>query len=105
MAATHATSRRMDTGRVTALGQGRRIERIFQYLYRRFVRPTVAMTSHLFESLDYLYVPAPDVEAAERFYTVTIGGELRWRRRSNISIHRRRACASWSLRRRAEPRV
>ena len=32
-----------------------------------------------FESLDYIYVPAPDFEAAVRFYTVTIGGELRWR--------------------------
>ena len=32
-----------------------------------------------FESLDYLYVPAPDFEAAVRFYTATIGGELRWR--------------------------
>ena len=33
----------------------------------------------VFESLDYIYVPAPDFEAAVRFYTVTIGGELRWR--------------------------
>ncbi len=32
-----------------------------------------------FESLDYIYVPAPDFEAAVRFYTATIGGELRWR--------------------------
>jgi predicted enzyme related to lactoylglutathione lyase len=32
-----------------------------------------------FESLDYLYIPAPDFDAAVRFYTVTIGGELRWR--------------------------
>ena len=32
-----------------------------------------------FESLDYIYVPAPDFEAAVRFYTVTIGGALRWR--------------------------
>jgi predicted enzyme related to lactoylglutathione lyase len=32
-----------------------------------------------FESLDYLYVPAPDFESAVRFYTVTLGGELRWR--------------------------
>jgi catechol 2,3-dioxygenase-like lactoylglutathione lyase family enzyme len=31
------------------------------------------------DSLDYLYVPAPDVEAAVRFYTVALGGELRWR--------------------------
>ena len=33
----------------------------------------------VFESLDYIYTPAPDFEAAVRFYTVTIGGELRWR--------------------------
>jgi predicted enzyme related to lactoylglutathione lyase len=33
----------------------------------------------VFESLDYIYVPAPDFEAAVRFYTLTIGGELRWR--------------------------
>ena len=32
-----------------------------------------------FESLDYIYVPAPDVDAAVRFYTSTLGGELRWR--------------------------
>jgi predicted enzyme related to lactoylglutathione lyase len=32
-----------------------------------------------FESLDYVYTPAPDFEAALRFYTTTLGGELRWR--------------------------
>jgi predicted enzyme related to lactoylglutathione lyase len=32
-----------------------------------------------FESLDYIYVPAPDFEAAVRFYTAALGGELRWR--------------------------
>src|SRR5206468_807042 len=32
-----------------------------------------------FESLDYIYVPAPDFEAAVRFYTSALGGELRWR--------------------------
>ena len=32
-----------------------------------------------FESLDYIYVPAPDFEAAVQFYTLTIGGALRWR--------------------------
>jgi predicted enzyme related to lactoylglutathione lyase len=32
-----------------------------------------------FESLDYIYVPAPDFEAAVAFYTGTLGGELRWR--------------------------
>jgi predicted enzyme related to lactoylglutathione lyase len=33
----------------------------------------------LFQSLDYIYVPAPDFEAAVRFYTTVIDGELRWR--------------------------
>lgn len=37
------------------------------------------MDTRLFESLDYLYVPAPDFEAAVEFYTATLGGELRWR--------------------------
>jgi predicted enzyme related to lactoylglutathione lyase len=32
-----------------------------------------------FESLDYLYVPAPDFERVLRFYTAALGGELRWR--------------------------
>ncbi|HVD32121.1 MAG TPA: VOC family protein, partial [Gemmatimonadales bacterium] len=37
------------------------------------------MGSQLLESLDYLYVPAPDLEAAVAFYTGTLGGQLRWR--------------------------
>ena len=37
------------------------------------------MAAAPFESLDYIYVPAPDFEAAVRFYTGTLGGELRWR--------------------------
>jgi len=32
-----------------------------------------------FDSLDYVYVPAPDYDAAERFYVGVLGGELRWR--------------------------
>jgi predicted enzyme related to lactoylglutathione lyase len=32
-----------------------------------------------FESLDYIYTPAPDFEATLRFYTATLGGELQWR--------------------------
>jgi predicted enzyme related to lactoylglutathione lyase len=36
-------------------------------------------TTGTFTALDYIYVPAPDFEAAVRFYTVMIGGELRWR--------------------------
>jgi hypothetical protein len=31
-----------------------------------------------FESLDYLYVPAPEIEASVAFYTRTLGGELLW---------------------------
>jgi predicted enzyme related to lactoylglutathione lyase len=37
------------------------------------------MTSAPFESLDYLYLPAPDIEAAITFYTRGLGGELLWR--------------------------
>jgi len=37
------------------------------------------MPHNTLESLDYIYVPAPDVEAAERFYTAALGGSLRWR--------------------------
>jgi catechol 2,3-dioxygenase-like lactoylglutathione lyase family enzyme len=33
----------------------------------------------MFESLDYLYVPAPDVEAALRYYTGVLGATLRWK--------------------------
>lgn len=32
-----------------------------------------------FESLDYLYLPAPDIETAISFYTDALGGELLWR--------------------------
>jgi predicted enzyme related to lactoylglutathione lyase len=35
-------------------------------------------------SLDYIYVPAPDVEAAERFYISALGGTLRWRVRDGV---------------------
>ena len=37
------------------------------------------MVSGAFNSLDYIYLPAPDIEAAIRFYTTTLGGELCWR--------------------------
>lgn len=37
------------------------------------------MTSPSFESLDYLYLPAPEIEAAIAFYTDVLGGELLWR--------------------------
>ncbi|HET7489473.1 MAG TPA: VOC family protein [Acidimicrobiales bacterium] len=32
-----------------------------------------------FASLDFVYVPAADVDAAAAFYTGVLGGELRWR--------------------------
>ncbi len=35
--------------------------------------------SATFESLDYLYLPAPDIEASVKFYTEGLGGELLWR--------------------------
>jgi predicted enzyme related to lactoylglutathione lyase len=37
------------------------------------------VSKNRFESLDYIYVPAPDFDAAETFYTGVLGGELRWR--------------------------
>jgi predicted enzyme related to lactoylglutathione lyase len=39
----------------------------------------IAMASPPFESLDYLYLPAPDIDAAVAFYTRGLGGELLWR--------------------------
>jgi catechol 2,3-dioxygenase-like lactoylglutathione lyase family enzyme len=35
------------------------------------------MTS--FESLDFLYVPAPNIEESIRYYTKVLGGELLWK--------------------------
>ena len=43
------------------------------------------MTSPPFESLDYLYLPAPDIETAIRFYTQGLGGELLWRIRDGAT--------------------
>jgi hypothetical protein len=37
------------------------------------------MTVPLFEALDYLYLPAPEIDPAIAFYTRTLGGELLWR--------------------------
>ena len=37
------------------------------------------MPHNTLESLDYVHVPAPDVAAAERFFTTLLGGTLRWR--------------------------
>ena len=33
----------------------------------------------LFESLDFLYIPAPDIEESVRYYTKVLGGELLWK--------------------------
>jgi catechol 2,3-dioxygenase-like lactoylglutathione lyase family enzyme len=33
----------------------------------------------MFESLDFLYVPAPDIESSIRFYTEVLGGQLLWK--------------------------
>jgi predicted enzyme related to lactoylglutathione lyase len=37
------------------------------------------VTDSLLLSLDYLYVPAPNIQAAVRFYVEALGGEPRWR--------------------------
>lgn len=33
----------------------------------------------MFKSLDFLYVPAPDIEASIKYYTQVLGGELLWK--------------------------
>jgi predicted enzyme related to lactoylglutathione lyase len=33
----------------------------------------------LFESLDFLYVPAPDIESSINYYTTVLSGELLWK--------------------------
>jgi hypothetical protein len=33
----------------------------------------------LFESLDFLYIPAPEIEESVRYYTKILGGELLWK--------------------------
>jgi hypothetical protein len=33
----------------------------------------------MLESLDFLYIPAPDVESSVQYYTVTLGGQLLWK--------------------------
>jgi hypothetical protein len=33
----------------------------------------------VFESLDFLYVPAPDIESSVRYYTKVLGGKLVWK--------------------------
>jgi len=36
----------------------------------------------MFESLDYLYVPAPDIDASVRYYTHVLDGKLAWKIRA-----------------------
>lgn len=33
----------------------------------------------MFESLDFLYVPAPDIESSVTYYTKVLGGKLVWK--------------------------
>jgi len=33
----------------------------------------------MFKSLDFLYVPAPDIESSVKYYTQVLGGELLWK--------------------------
>jgi hypothetical protein len=33
----------------------------------------------MFKSLDFLYVPAPDIEASVKYYTGVLGGDLLWK--------------------------
>jgi hypothetical protein len=33
----------------------------------------------IFESLDFLYVPAPDIESSIHYYTEVLGGRLVWK--------------------------
>jgi hypothetical protein len=33
----------------------------------------------MFESLDFLYIPAPGIEESVRYYTKVLGGELLWK--------------------------
>jgi len=33
----------------------------------------------MFESLDFLYVPAPDIEASVKYYTEVLGAQLLWK--------------------------
>ncbi|HEX6562561.1 MAG TPA: VOC family protein [Nitrososphaera sp.] len=33
----------------------------------------------MLKSLDFLYVPAPDIESSVRYYTQVLGGELLWK--------------------------
>jgi catechol 2,3-dioxygenase-like lactoylglutathione lyase family enzyme len=48
-------------------------------LYKRLGVFSYTLQSAMFLSLDYLYVPARDIEASLRYYTGQLGGELVWK--------------------------
>jgi predicted enzyme related to lactoylglutathione lyase len=48
-------------------------------VYTRVPENGIQQPAPLFEALDYLYLPAPDIAVAIAFYTETLGGELLWR--------------------------
>jgi catechol 2,3-dioxygenase-like lactoylglutathione lyase family enzyme len=53
-----------------------RVRRTLESSLQRPLRRTMTPP---FESLDYLYLSAPDLDAAVAFYAQTLGGELLWR--------------------------
>ena len=40
----------------------------------------------MFESLDFLYVPAPDIDAAIQYYVSTLGADLVWKVRHHGTV-------------------
>ena len=48
-------------------------------LYKRLGAFSYTLQTPMFLSLDYLYVPARDIEASLRYYTGQLGGELVWK--------------------------
>jgi hypothetical protein len=51
-----------------------------------------------FESLDYIYMAAPDFDAAVRFYTSTLGGSCGGASRTGTFAWRRFAWQAWDRR-------
>src|SRR5215510_9120132 len=39
----------------------------------------LSVSKTMFESLDYLYVPAPDIECSVKYYVDILGGKLLWK--------------------------
>ena len=44
-----------------------------------FESRAIIKSKMLFESLDFLYVPAPDIESSVRYYTEVLGSQLLWK--------------------------